>query len=242
MSSAILPELQHLRKLLESLPEKGGDSAMSVIIPIYSEITGADSDFAALALLYRTLDQLPEIVTEKFPEKGRRAAALGVVEQFKDHLSPLKLARPYPEYFSRHGRPLLKQLAIFPILEDIEFDSDGLAGQATSIISEIEKMRAKIDKANDLSDASRSFLGAQLVLLERAVLRFETTGVGPFRDSVFSSVGKIYIELAVANPDSTSAKDLMDDFLRLYGLFQAGGDILKLTGPVIAGLLSAPVS
>lgn len=242
MSETTLPEIQRLRALIEQLPEKGGDSAASVIIPLYAKISGVEGDYETLALLYRTLDRLPELITEKYPEKGRRAAAIGVVEQLKENLSPTKLARPYPEFFSRHGRALRRQLDVFPVLEDIAFDSDALMSQATTIVAELEKMRAKVGSADDLSDASRSFLNAQLALMERAVLRFETTGVGPFRDSVFTAFGKIYVELAVSNPKSPSTKELIDNLLRLYGLFQAGGDLARLTGPIISGLLNGPAT
>jgi|GEM_PF-2192843 len=240
MSQQIIPEIRHLRTLIERLPEKGGDSAASVVIPLFAEIVGVDNDYESLSLLYRALDHLPALIADKFPEKGRRAAALGVVEQLKDGFSPLKLARPYPEFGPRHGRALKRQLEVFPILEDLEFDTENLKAQTTTIVSEIEKMRLKVGNADDLSDASRTFLNAQLALMERAVLRFETTGVGPFRDSVLTAFGKIYLELSAADSKSVVAKELIDNLLRLYGLLQAGGDILKLTGPVISGLLNGP--
>jgi hypothetical protein len=242
MSDSILPEITHLRALIERLPEKGGDSAASVIVPLYGEITGINGDYAVISSLYRTLDHLPNVITDSFPEKGRRAAAIGVIEQVKENLSPLRLARPYPEFYSRHGRALKRQLEIFPILEDLSFDSVALAGQVPSIVAEIEKLKAKVGVAEDISDATRIFLNAQLIILERALLKFEVTGVGPFRDVIFSSIGKVYIELAVSNGDKPSAVELMDQFLRVYGLFQAGGELLKLGGPLIAGLLGAPDS
>ncbi len=242
MTEHILPELVHLRALLASLPPKGGsENTATVVVPLYANIIAEEDEFSALLSLYTSIDSLVELVEIKFPERGRKAAALAAIESIKALFSPRSLGRPYNEFAAVLKNKTSQILSFLPILEDIEFDSDSLTVNKANIFTEIEAARDRLASNSDLSDGSRRFLNAQFILMEKALVRFEKDGVGNFSASVYSAIGRIYIELRDEDHTKSGVKDVIDDVLRIHGLMQAGGDILKLSGPFIAGLLSAPV-
>lgn len=240
MTTDALIEIQYLKQLIETLPASGSGSAMNVVMGAYGKIASIDDEYEAFLSFYKVLGSLPSIVEEKFPEKGRRAAALHIVEKMKDAFSPFKLSMGYSDFRGSYINSIRGIIFLMPILEDICFDASALVSNTDNIISEIDNIRKKVGISSDISDATRFFVDGQLILLERALLKFQSGGVGPFRDCVFTSIGKVYIELQSADSKSSSVKEIMDGVLRIYGLMQVGGDILKLSGPVISGLLAAP--
>ena len=242
MTDDILPELQHIKSLIEALPRKGGGEIASVVVAqLYGQIIDEPNDFKAFFSLCNSIEGLRNLIEIRFPERGRKAAALSVVSQLQELFSPAAIGRPYNE-FVQILRPMSDRIIdVFPLLEDIEFRSADLSAHKADIFEEIEKARDRLSSNADLSDGGRKFINAQFLLLEKALSRFEKDGVGSFSASVYSTIGRIYIELKNEDTSKAGVGEVLDTVLKIHGLLQVGGDILKLSGPFISGLLEGPV-
>ena len=242
MTDEILPELQHIKSLIETLPRKGGaEIAFVVVTQTYGKIIDEPDNFRAFFSLCQSIECLRNLVEIRFPERGRKAAALSVLSQLQELFSPAVIGRPYAEFSQIFRARSERIIDVFPILEDIEFRSADLSARKTDIFDEIERARDRLSSNSDLPDASRKFINAQFLLLEKALSRFEKDGVGSFSSSVYSTIGRIYIELKNEDFSKPGVSEVLDTVLKIHGLMQVGGDLLKLSGPFISGLLEGPV-
>jgi hypothetical protein len=242
-----LPDITRLKMLIEGLhsdPSPSKTSALNVIVVRYAALIGDDvSPEDGLYFLLRSINELPSIIEQQFPEGGRKKAAMNVVSTLRSIFSPRLLSQPFETYLVRTDTERVVILSAISLLEDIEFDSEKLLMHGVEIVSEIGRIREKINAAEALSHSSKLVLNAQFELIERAVLRFETSGVGPFRDAVFTSVGKVFIELQGQGGEAkVVSRAILDDLLRLYGLLQMGGDLVRLAAPPVLAALGAPTA
>lgn len=241
----ILPEVARLQTLLDGFVPNDSvakQSALFLVVERYADIVGDVTTEDALYLLLRSLNDLPDLIVQQFPEGGRRKTALTVVDRLKAIFSPRLLAQSYENFLARTATDRAIASSAIALMEDINFDGESLLAKTVEVVEEVAKVREKILQSDCLSDASKIFLSAQFELIERSVLRFEVSGVGPFRDSIFTSIGKIFVELKGQGSDSkVVAKELIDDLLRIYGLLQVGGDLAKLTAPLVMMALPGPV-
>lgn len=242
-----LPDIIRLQQLVEGL---GTDAAVAkqialgVVIPRYAVLLGEGvSQEDALYFLVKSINELPELIDQQFPEGGRKKVALNVVERLRAVFSPKMLSHIYENFLTRTNTDRVVVLSGISLLEDIQFDSSALLTHSVEIISEIGKIREKIMSSESLGHSSKLVLNAQFELMERAVLRFETSGVGPFRDAIFTSVGKVFIELQGQSGEAkVISRAILDDLLRLYDLLKMGGDLVRLAAPPVLAALSAPAA
>ena len=215
--------------------------AATVLAAEFSRLGNLGSQYDGLLGLLSAVDSISPLIEEQFSEAGRKSAAISVVDRLKTIFSPKNLSLNCESFLSSTQVDRLFVQAILPLLEDIRFDSSSLSASTTDIVQEINDFRVKIHKSDGLSHASKLVVDAQLSLMERSLLRFSETGVGPFRISVMSSMGRIFVELQRNPENSKSAvKDVIDDVLRVYGLLEAGGNLLTLAAPVAVKLLTGP--
>lgn len=126
------------------------------------------------------------------------------------------------------------------IFEHARSDVDGFKSNVDRLNVELDDLSEHFNKS-DLSDASKSVLMAQIQLLKNSIVRFDAGSVMPFRDSAFSVIGRVVIEIQ-KDPKASPAdkRKLIDDAMRLYGILDAAGNVLSLVAPVISGYLDAP--
>lgn len=237
-----LPEILHLKALLESLENVPDNhrkrGAGRIIAEQFASITGTENLFDAYARLVAVIQNLSSLADEQFPEAGRKAAAYVGIGGLKGIFSPINLAIPFDQFLSNTDTDRRFLSATILLFDDVRFDSGALLSKATDIVSEIDALKEKIAKNDGLSHASKLIIGAQLTLIERSLLKVNSDGVGPFRDSVFTSIGRIYVELRGNNEnDKIASRETLDDLLRIYGLLEAGGTLLSLGAPVTLKLV-----
>jgi len=243
VTSPALPEVQRfigvLDHLLAAAPDK--QRALDQLAVASAHAGGPGDTTGAFVTLMTSLDSLEGMVQERFSESGRREAALHLIQLTRSLLDLDDLVHPWEAYRARRYSVMQSARGMFVLLSDLKFDGEALLEKSLTLSEEISSLKKKFAGDDELSDAARAVLFCQLDLLHRSVARFQTSGVGPFRDSIFSSVGRIYIELAQdsgVSPDKV--RSVIDDMLRVVNLAQVGGSILKLSGPVIAGLIEGP--
>lgn len=239
-----LPEISYLKQLLVKLPDVIGPTnakraAAPIIAAEYAALSGAQDQFAGLSGLLGSIERLPNIITEQFDQDGRKQAAIAIVERIRNVFCPKNLALPAETFMSSTSLDQGIILSMLPLLEDIQFDSAALTAKTQDIFEEITAFRDKVGKVEGLSHASRVVIDAQMLAMERSLVRFTETGVGTFRESIFSSVGRIVVELQTnKNNEKLAIRETMDDVLRIYGLFEVGGNLLTLAAPVAVKLLT----
>lgn len=238
-----LPELARIESLLNTIIGSAGATAPA--LEVFLGRCHAEFDNRSTSTSYNSLQAsisgISDIVREKFQEPGRRQVALNLIRILEEIFGVEAFQGTWADYQKRVRRDASSALNMMPLLQDLSFDSDRLLADRLSIIQQIEKLKSKIGIEENISDPAKTVLLAQLRLLEQSLEKFETTGVGPFRQSIFTVFGRVVLELEREENLSTAGKrELVDDVLRVYGLMQAGGDLLKLGGPVISGLLAAP--
>jgi hypothetical protein len=241
MATLPLPDIQDIADLVRRIKE-APDLAQPAVA-VVAELFRTDKQLApALCLveLVRLVNALEGVAVD-LPEGGTRDVGNHVVDAIKALLDPQTLGEEFRQYRKRHAVDLEFVSRSLPLFRDLSYDGGALAASNSEIYAAIDAMKSKLGSYDGLSDASKTVLSAQLDLLAKSVHRFQTSGVGPFRDAVFSIYGKIRLQL---DNDSDTSKDVKrevaDDILRIYGLLQIGGGLLKLGGPVVAGLLGAP--
>lgn len=244
--SESISEIRNLKKLLNELPEKvGANNSKKVVGTFVAEtfapICGAEDHFGAMHALTNSIEKLPEIVCDQFQQGGRQQAALAIIQKLRSIFSPKNLDHSFENFLAATAVDRNVVLTMLPLLEDIRFDEAALNAKANDIVSEIEAFRSKLMMNGGLSHASKVVVDAQISLMERSILKFSETGVGRFRDSIFSSVGRIVIELQTnAGNEKIAVRTTLDDVLRIYGLMEAGGNLITLAAPTAIKLLTGP--
>lgn len=238
MEAKPLPELQWLAALTRDLlGSSSGAPAMIVVSTKYAAITET-TPAIAFQELYRAILSLPALIAE-MPPGGTRTVASKVVERFQELLDPETLSLDFNAYVKKHRTGLIFIDGAIAVLEDFRYDGSAFLASEVDLYAALAAMKDRFGAAESLSDASKTVLNGQLDLLAACVQRFQTSGVGPFRASVFSVYGRIKFELE--NDSKLRADDkkaILDDLLRWYDLAEAGGSLLRLGGTVISGLLT----
>lgn len=239
----MLPEIQTIQLFLISLKQSAGSnqSALTTISDIWASMFQTNRTTGMLEFV-RLVQSLPSLVAE-IPSKGQRRVAEKLVGRIEKLLDPTALATDMKSYIGRQASNIEFIEESLPLFEDLTYESDSLIAKLPDIYAAIEGMKSKFGQSPDVSDASKIMLIAQLDLLTNSVHRFQNSGIGAFRDSIFTIYGRITIQLeSDENTSAEQKREIADDILRIYGVVQLGGDLLKLCGPVIAGLLAAPVA
>ena len=239
-----LPEISRLKALLNWLDREGKPSGRPAIIQIakwHGDRTGIEDLFVAHADLVALVSSLPDLVSEQFGEDGRRATAMAIIQRVQNILSPQNVHAPMESFLAVTNADRIFVNATLPLLEDIKFGGDALSQSAPSIIEFVGKFRSDIQRLDGLSHASMVIVDAQLAALERSILKFSSGTVGKFRSEIFTSIGKIIVELKTNDQNTDVAvSDVIDGVMKVYRLFEVGGSLLQIGAPIISGLLPAP--
>jgi len=240
----VLPEISRLKALLYWLENEAKPSNRPTIIQIakwYGDQTGNDDLFVAYAELVELVRSLPELVSEQFGEDGRRSTARAIIQRIHNILSPGNVHATMDAFLTATMNDRIFVGATLPLLEDIKFGGDAISQSAPDIIEFVGKFRSDIQSVKGLSHASMIVIDAQLAALERSVLKFSSGTVGKFRSEIFTSIGKIIVELKTNSENTDVAvSQVVDGVMKVYSLFEIGGSLIQIGAPIISGLLPAP--
>jgi hypothetical protein len=241
METKIAPEILNIEAWLETILAR--TSKLPAILEISQAYAGVaqTSEEASFRELIRVVDSLPNLLGE-LPTDPSRKVATSVIERLNRLLDPKALGHEFGTWRNYHRANIDYIQSSIVIFHDLKFDSEIFLSKTPNLYEEIDKLRAKFASSDDISEPSKIVLRAQLDLLKKGVNRFQTSGVGAFRDSIFSIYGRITIQLEADKSISPAKKrEIADDILRVWDIAQMGGDLLKLAGPAIAGYLAAPI-
>ena len=236
-----LPEITRLASLLEALRGVRPTPSSLVLTTLNEQLAvlGFDREIALLELM-RTIDGLERIIPDIHSAAARRLAER-LIKRVQRLFSAENLVLETKTFLSQQRQQMEFVLENLELFDELKFDAASLPGAAPGLLAELEALKGRVAKSGELADASRVLVLAQLDLMGRSINRFDRTGVGPFRDSLFSIYGRIVVELQGEDKnDKEAAREIVDDVLRVINLVQAAGGALALSGPVIAGLLAGP--
>lgn len=241
MTDSRIPEVRFIEGFLVGIQKSpSSGAAFSAIIGIAASASPGESREALFALI-QAIDTLDRLCEERFERHHEKAMAQTVVRSLRSMLEPKHLNKSFDAFRQEHHASVHTALAILPLLGTLRYDADALLGHRDEIVSQVDALRAKVLSDDVLPDAAKHVIAAQLHLVNRSILRFETSGIGPFRDSLFCTIGRIEVVLKGETAEVRHrGNELADEVLRIYGLAQLAGDIASLAGPVIAGLLTGP--
>jgi hypothetical protein len=238
MEAKTLPEVESITALITGLRHNGESQqpAIALISTLFAGDKASPAD--GLLELIRVVNYLPALVAD-LPPGGPQRVGANVAERIKRLVDPETLGMETRAYVKRNLSNFEFIEDTIHIFHDMHFDGEAFIAKTADLYSFIDEMKGKFGLSESLSDASKTVLFAQLDLLRSSVHRFQTSGVGPFRDSVFSIYGRIVLELnADKTVTETDKRQIIDEFLRFYDLSQAVGSLLKLGAPFIAGYLT----
>lgn len=241
MSGSRLPEVVLIFDFCENILSASGNNApaLATVSSTYTSISG---DAAGLFGLFRLIDGLEKLPPD-LSGAGVRVVAENLCKRLREVLRDEHLVRSFADYKVISKASYEFVIETISIFDEMKFDPVALVGENLHIQEEISKLQGRIYNSAEISDASKTVLAAQLELLRRSLERFSTVGVGPFRETVFSIFGKVVIQLeGDAGSNADAKRKVIDDFLRVCNLIQIGGGLVKLGGPIVAGLLTGPVS
>jgi len=242
MTHARPPEIDHFNALLEKMLQYKGDSraAIGPISEDLSSITGvahAESSFA----LFQLIETICVFIEEDIIENKNQRAGRRLKERILELFSSDMLVSNYAEYQKSQKHNISTLVDLMSFLDHLEFDAKKFTEARPEIESVLSKLEAAAAGNGDLSDAQRKLVLAQVALIKRSLARFSVDGLGPFRDSIFTSIGQLTIELRSSDKGQASAiRSAIDDLMRAKDLAEMAGGALRLTGPYIAGLITGP--
>lgn len=241
MTTESLPDIVSLARLFEELPSSPHSKPAIVNIAyLYAAQNGMTADEAWWEIM-RVVQCLPSI-SQELSKPGSVKVAEGMASSLCKVLSPDRLHLDTGTFISQNLSDIHFIRNVLPLFDDLKFDRNATLEKSGEILTEINRLKDKIGSSATISDATKTVLNRQLDLLVKCLDRFNSGGVGPFRDSAFTIYGRIRIELeeAESSTDKTvasTARGIIDDVIRIYGVIQVGGAIAHLTGPIISGFL-----
>ncbi len=239
MDSTIAPEISSLEAFLAEL-----SSATSANVPTLQIIARAynathPSVDDPIKDLMRVLFALPTMAVE-MPRGAVQKTAQKCLESLSNAFSTDALTGDWATFKRNYQRDIDISLATITIFHDVKFDAVAFSTKKADVAESIEKLEEAFHTSG-MSHQSLSIVSAQIQLLKNSLTRFETTGVGPFRDSYFSILGRVVIEIHKDEKiDDQKRAELVKSFLAVAGVISTIGDIASLTGPVISGFLTGP--
>ncbi|MBI1405197.1 MAG: hypothetical protein GC145_03615 [Caulobacter sp.] len=243
MTDSLL-EVRNLAAFLSKIESRGSkNNALVELAVIFGEVIGEEDPSKSYRDLLGSLDRIEEVASERALGSGYATVLRNVIADIRDLVGLKASQYSYGEFIQGYKGQIKNIRSTFPILMDLQYDENALISRAPDIISELQKFKSRISTHDDVNDNLRVVLFAQVDLMEKSLTTLTTKGVGSFRHSVFTAFGRIVLELkSDPNIKAGTAKEIVDDFLRVYGIMEAAGSLLSLGAPVIAGLLSAPAS
>jgi hypothetical protein len=242
MSHSRPPEIDHFNALLEKMLQYRGD-ARPAIAPISDElvsVTGGDPVEASFAL-FQLIDTICVFIEGDIASSKNQRAGRRLKERILGLFSTDMLASNYAEFQNSQKHNINTIIDLMSFLDHLEFDALKFLESKPDIDEVLNKLEASAAGSGDFSDSQRKLILAQVALIKRSLARFSVDGLGPFRESIFTSIGRLSIELRTSDKGQASAiKSAIDDLLRAKDIAEMAGGALQLTGPFVAGLLTGP--
>lgn len=238
MTTSTTPEISALAILLDGIRTwtEANQSTLNAI-----EYFWPSSSNNKLIEFMTVLGSLERLVLELDSTPARRTAQK-TVDTIVRVFTASNLTGTVNDFRKQHRTELHFIENTLDLLQDLSVDKEKFSSSIANIEEEIDQISAKFLKSS-LSDASKSVLMAQLQLLKNSAKRFDGGQVGPFRDSAFSTIGRVVIQIRKdSNIPDADKREMIDDALRLYDVIEKGGNLLSLAAPFIAGYLMAPGS
>ncbi|WP_156449613.1 hypothetical protein [Caulobacter sp. CCH9-E1] len=235
MSTTVTPEVAALEQFLTQLTGIPSSTPMLTAIENYWPTSAPNK----LMDVMRSLHALEQITSE-LPTAGMRRIAEKTIAGLVVAFSTQNLLRDISGFRAAMSNEIHLATSNLELFHDLKIDRDNLINSAEEIDRSIDDLMELFAKS-EMSDSSKSVISAQMELLKKSIDRFNKGTVGPFRDSAFSVIGRVVIQIhGDTKLKSEDARKLVDDVLRLAGLIDAGSKILTLAAPHIAGLLPPP--
>jgi hypothetical protein len=242
MSDSLPIEVTVFTAVLERMLEPSNTPVptLNMISRFMQEIAGT-SDVEAVQTFFGHLRIVDGLIAEHMVSVGSKRSG----ERLRARISKLfggdNLGIPYNSFQPSQSHHIQSILDMLPMLDVVQFDNDGLEKRRDDIVNSIDSILSDISKSDELSHATKQVISAQVYGIRKTLERFEISGVVPFRDSIYCSIGRLTIELKdLDEKQAGKLRQVIDDIVRVKDLAEIAGGTLKLAGPFIAGYLSAP--
>jgi len=243
MSDSLPLEVKTLTAVLERMQE-GANAANPTIRTLsrfMQEVAGT-SEVESISTLFHYLKVVDGLIQEHMVSPGGKRSG----ERLRARLAKLFdgniLGDPFGNFHATQSHNIQAILDLIPMLDDIQFDNDGLISKRPEIAASIEALLSDVAGSSELAEATKRVVVAQIDLIRRTLDRFEISGVVPFRESIYCSIGRLTLELKDLNEaEAGKVRKVIDDIVRIKDLAELAGGTLRLAGPFIAGYLAAPV-
>lgn len=236
MSATIIPEVEAVEtfiKAIRAYPDPNHRMMTAI------EATWPSTTPNKLMEMMKVFSALEGFVAE-LPHSSVRRTAQRTIEGLTRSFTASSLAQTVDNFRNACDNELHLAENTLELLHDLTIDRDEFEKNIPDFESAIDSLCGQFG-ASSLSDASKSILTAQMQLLKNSVKRFSEGGVGPFRDSAFSIIGRVVIQIR-NDPTlpSSEKRQMVDDALRLYDVVEKGGKVLSLAAPLVVALLTGP--
>jgi|SRR5215217_1277974 len=243
MSDSLPVELSRLTSVLERMTQPSGSATptINVLARFMQEEAGTD-EADSIPTFFHYLRTVDELVHEHLVSASNRRSG----ERLRARLSKLfagdNLGDKYNNFQATQSHNIQAILDMIPMLDGVKFDNDGLVERKSEISSSLDDILSDVSGSAELTDATRRVVVAQIDLIKRTLTNFELSGVVPFRESIYCSIGRLTLELKDLDaPEAGKVRSVIDDIIRIKDLAEIAGGTLRLAGPFIAGYLAAPV-
>jgi hypothetical protein len=242
MSESLPIEVRALTSVLERMIEPSNTPVPTVnVISRFMQETVGVGETEAIQTFFAYVRIVDGLIVEHMVSPGTKRSG----EKLRARIAKLfggdNLGVPYNSFQPSQSQHIQAILDMLPMLDVLQFDADGLTQRRENIVESIDLVLSDISQSNDLSYATKQIISAQVYSIKKTLERFEFSGVVPFRDSIYCSIGRLTIELKYLDEkQAVKVRQVIDDIVRIKDLAEMAGGALRLSGPFIAGYLAAP--
>ncbi|PTT78636.1 hypothetical protein DBR41_23010, partial [Pseudomonas sp. HMWF010] len=171
MDTKIIQEIKNLEDWVKVMRGMNGKQvAVMEFSQAYGSVVDIDAEIAFRDLL-RVVDGLPKLLDD-LPSEPTRRVAQAVIDRINRLLNPKHFTVDFGQWKNMHHANMEAIIESIPIFHELKFDGDLFISNATNIYAEIENLKEKFAKSDEISEASKIVLRAQLELLHKTVSRF----------------------------------------------------------------------
>lgn len=242
MSDSIPTELQVFSQLLEQMSVSAGDASPTIrcIAMELSRLTPNQSKDGARAI-FDLIRSVEAVVDTHLIGSANQRSADRIKARMDDLFSVENLHLRYDSFQNANRHQILALHDMLTILDGATFDGPALSESKGKISEELERLIQDTMGTGEISTDLKDLVRAQLRLIQTTLDRFEIDGVTPFRQSIYCAVGVLTIELdRLPKAQQGAIRSIIDDIVRVKDMAETVGGALRLTGPIITGLLAAP--
>lgn len=239
MNPIRLPEIQSIDRLLDDIKQMSGEPNVALALGHQFASNAEIAPARGLLELMQLVCSLRSLIPD-FPATGQRRVAERTIDRIERLFDPEPLSWNI-KTFRNHFSSAIEQIKDnLPLFDDIGYD-ESISLTHIELIKHIANLRSKIASSEFISTETKSLILAQMDLLASSVNRFNTMGIGPFRDAVFLAYGKISIQLESDKESRADEKRaIMDDIRQLHGLAEGNGNLRRLGTSTPVPRLSGP--